>query len=124
MYKFFNNNPYSLKTGDCVVRALSKLFDQSWDKTYTDLSLTGYSLGLMPSNNAVHIAYLNQYGYTLHDLPINCPKCTTVREFSKMYPKGRYFLASGDHVVTLIDGDYYDIFDSGDEIVAYYFSKT
>ena len=42
MYSYANPNPLGLTTSDCVVRALSILLNQSWDKTYTDLCLTGF----------------------------------------------------------------------------------
>ena len=122
MYKFFNPNPFGLLTaGDCVVRALAILLDQDWDQTYTELALNAYSMGTMPSANSVHISYMEQKGYKMHTLP-PCPTCITVKEFAERNPKGKYLLATGDHVVSLIDGDYYDIFDSGQEIVTYYFS--
>lgn len=123
MYKYLNLNPLGRAVDDCVVRALALLLDQSWDKTYTDLTLVGYSMCLMPSNNAVHISYLKQHGYKMHIPSSDCPDCITVREFSERYPNGDYFLACGDHVVTLIQGNYYDVFDSGDEVIVYYFSK-
>ena len=40
-----------------------------------------------------------------------------------MYPKGDYILATGDHVVALRNGIFYDIFDSSDEIVTYFFER-
>jgi len=124
MYKFMNPNPFGkTMAGDCVVRALSILFDQSWDQTYTELSLNGFILGTMPSQNSVHISYMEQHGYKMHTLPHSCPSCITVKEFSERYPNGKYLLCMGDHLVALIRGTYYDIFDSGQEIVAYYFSK-
>lgn len=110
-------------TGDCVIRALTKLLDKSWDEVHVDLSLQSFGMGLMPSNNAVHQVYLKQYGYELHPIPSECPYCITVKEFSEMFPKGRYILATGDHVVALVDGDYFDSFDSSDEIVSYIFKK-
>ena len=122
MYQFYNPNSLGLSTGDCVVRALSKLLNQSWDQTYTELALNGFILARMPSDNAVHTSYMEQHGYVMHTLP-PCPHCITVREFSEMYPRGRFLLATGDHVIALIDGVYYDIFDSGQEIVSYYFSQ-
>lgn len=123
MYKYFNNNPLGLVTGDCVVRGLSKLLNQTWDKTYTDLCLTGYSKCMMPSANAVHIQYLKEHGYEMYTLPSNCPSCITVKEFSQKFPNSEYLLATGDHVVALVFGDYYDSFDSGAEIITYYFKK-
>ena len=123
MYKYLNLNPLGRAVDDCVVRALALLLNQSWDKIYTDLTLVGYSMCLMPSNNAVHISYLKQHGYKMHIPSSDCPDCITVREFSERYPHGSYFLATGDHVVALIQGNYYDVFDSGDEVIVYYFSK-
>jgi hypothetical protein len=52
-----------------------------------------------------------------------CPLCVSVSQFAEEHPTGRYVLACQNHVVSVIDGDYYDSWDSGDEIVIYYFSK-
>ena len=123
MYVYYNNNPLGRAVDDCVVRALSVLLDQTWDITYTDLTLVGYSMCLMPSNNAVHISYLKQHGYKMHVLSLDCPDCVTVKDFAEDHPYGKYFLATGDHAVSLIQGNYYDVFDSGGEVIAYYFSK-
>lgn len=123
MYIYKNPNPLGRIGDDCVVRALTILLDQTWDKTYTDLCLVGYAMGLMPSNNAVHISYLKQHGYKMHTVSNECPDCITIKEFSEQFPNGRYFLATGDHVVALIKGNYYDVFDSANEVIAYYFSK-
>lgn len=124
MFIYFNPNPLGrLNAGDCVVRALCALFDNSWDEVYTNLCLTGYQLCLMPTHNAVHQEYLKQRGYTLYSLPSNCPECINVKEFAKLYPKGNYILAMGDHVVALKDGNFYDVFDSSNEVVSYFFKK-
>ena len=40
------------------------------------------------------------------------------------HPKGIYVVATGSHVVAVVNGDYYDSWDSGDEIVAYYFGNS
>ena len=123
MYKFININPLGrMSAGDCVVRALSVLFGQDWDQTYTELTLLGYIQGTMPSSNEVHMSYMEQHGYYMHILPL-CPHCITVREFAELYSRGRYLLCTGDHVIALVDGTYYDTFDSGNEVVAYYYSK-
>ena len=38
-------------------------------------------------------------------------------------PKGTYVLGTGNHVVAVVNGDYYDMWDSGDEIPAYVWYK-
>ena len=47
----------------------------------------------------------------------------TVREFAKDHPEGKYILGTGTHAVAVIDGDYIDTWDSGDEVPIYYFQE-
>ena len=68
-------------------------------------------------------SYLNYIGFIEVKLPNWCPNCYTVREFCSDFPKGRYMLATGRHVIAVIDGDYYDTWDSGSEIPIAYWRK-
>lgn len=52
-YINFNPNPDRKLVGDCVIRAISKAMNQSWDDTYLGLMLQGYSMHDMPSPNIV-----------------------------------------------------------------------
>jgi hypothetical protein len=47
----------------------------------------------------------------------------TVRDFANEHPHGKYLLVLDEHVVTVVDGDYYDTLDPGDEIPRYYWTK-
>ena len=69
------------------------------------------------------VAYLKRIGYIRKIIPNTCPDCYSVRDFCKEYPKGKYLLAMGNHTVTVIDGDYYDTWDSGNEVPIYYWTK-
>lgn len=53
MYKYYNPNPAGLSVGDCVIRAISKLTNQTWDETFIDICMMGYELKDMPSANHV-----------------------------------------------------------------------
>ena len=53
VFRFYNPNPNKLIVGDCVIRAVSKLLDEDWDRTYARISLQGYKMKDMPSSNAV-----------------------------------------------------------------------
>lgn len=123
MYEYFNPNPLQKKVGDCVIRAISKLTGQDWDTTYMDIILYGYMLKDMPSSNAVWDAYLIDKGYQKYAVPNTCPVCYTVRDFCADHPKGLYLLAIGTHVVCAEDGKYCDTWDSGDEVVMYFYTK-
>ena len=122
-YVFFNPNPLGKKVGDCVIRAISKLTNQSWQTVFMDICLAGYELCDMPSSNAVWAAYLKRRGFRRRVIPDTCPSCYTVKDFCLDNPHGKFLLATGSHVVTVIDGDYYDAWDSGDEVPIYYWSK-
>lgn len=122
-YVMFNANPDWVYVGDCTVRAISKLMDQDWDSTYINLALQGFMLKDMPSSNHVWGSYLRGMGFKRVAIPNTCPDCYTVRDFAGDYPDGKYLLATGTHVVTVENGDYYDTWDSGDEVPIYYWVK-
>lgn len=119
----YNPNPNGVLVGDCVIRAISKLTGQDWDSTYIDLLLQGFVMKDMPSSNAVWGAYLTNKKYKRGVIPNTCPDCYTVEDFANEHPKGAYLLSIGTHVVTVVDGDYYDSWDSGKEIPVYYYHK-
>ena len=123
MFKKTNPNPASNLVGDCVIRAISILTNKSWDYVFLALYMFAHKMYDMPSSNAVWGAYLTDLGYRRYVIPNTCPACYSVRQFCEDNPKGKYLLATGTHVVTVIDGDYYDTWDSGDEVPIYYFTK-
>lgn len=124
MHKIFNPNPRLKKTEDCTVRAICKLFDLDWDSAYLDLMYKGLQLKDMPDNSYVWGAYLMNRGFERYGIPNTCPLCYTVRQFCEDNPTGRYALATQDHVIAVVDGDYYDTWDSGDEVPLYYWKET
>lgn len=126
-YIHFNNNPIALRTGDCVIRACSLATGQSWDSTYNAIADLGQSMGLMPDKGAVWGAYLRQRGFYRDIIPNRCPDCYRVKDFAKDHPRGTYVLAidgNPGHVVCVKNGDWIDIFDSGNEIPTFYYYKV
>lgn len=123
MYKNFNPNPLGKLVGDCVIRGVSKVTNQSWEETYIGICLLGYEMGDMPSANNVWESYLVSKGFSRNLLTDTCPFCYTVKDFCEEYSKGTYLLSTGSHVIAVIDGDYYDAWDSGSEVPMYYWFK-
>ena len=123
MYIRTNPNPDNLMTEDCTIRAIAIATDKSWDETYIDVCIKGFVMKRMPSTNSVWAEYLKEQGFTRHIIPDTCPHCYTVRDFCGEYFKGTYVLGTGSHAVAVIDGNYYDAWDSGDEVPLYYFAK-
>lgn len=122
-YVHYNPNPKNqYDSGDCVIRAICKVTDKDWDTVYMGIVTQGFIDKRMPSLNPVWDRYLINNGFKKRYLP-ECPDCITVKEFAEKYPKGKYIVATGSHVVAIVDGKYYDSFDSGDYILLYYFEE-
>lgn len=123
MFKEFNMNPKGKRVDDCTVRAIALLMGKTWDETFMGLSEVAFDVKNMPSANVVWGRYLTLNGYRRHIIPDTCPDCFTVADFCRDNPYGTFLLATGTHVVTVIDGDYYDTWDSGEEIPTHFWKK-
>lgn len=123
-YCYFNPNPTRKAVGDCAVRAVAKATGKSWEEVYAMLSLEGFLRGDLPNADSVWGAYLRRHGFQRHMLPDTCPDCYTVADFAADHPAGVYVLSMpGRHVVSVVDGDYCDSWDSGGEVPTYFFAK-
>lgn len=87
------------------------------------MCLYGFMRCDMPSANHVWGAYLKSKGWGRAIIPDACPDCYSVKDFCKDNQKGSFVLAISGHVVAVIDGEYYDTWDSGDEIPIYYWYR-
>lgn len=118
-----NPNPKGKTVGDCVVRALSIAFDKGWRDVFKELAILSMIECDMPSSNQIWGEYLGEHGFVRHSLVDTCPLCYTVRDFCNDNPQGLFILACEQHVVTSIDGNYYDSWDSGDKPVLFFWTK-
>ena len=116
MYIHVNPNPNGVYVEDCVVRAICIATDRSWDDVYLNICMQGFLMKDMPSVNNVWGTYLKSIGFVPYALPTNCPDCYTIRDFCAQNRSGIFILATGSHVVAVIDGNYCDAWDSGDEM--------
>lgn len=123
MYIKYNANPAGKNAGDCTIRALCLALNQSWEETYAGVAVEGLRLYDMPSANHVWGAYLRGKGFTREMIPDERGEGYTVANFCKDNPRGIYVLALSGHVVGVIDGNYYDTWDSGNEIPIYFWKK-
>jgi hypothetical protein len=123
MYSYYNANPYKIRVGDCVIRAISKALNQSWEDTYIDLTIQGYLMGDLLSSNAVWDAYLKSKGFKRHIVPNDCPECYTIEDFCNEHSKGIFVIGTGTHCVTVENGCVFDTWNSSGEIPIYYYHK-
>lgn len=124
-YAYYNPNPSGLSVGDCAVRAVSKALGQTWEEAYVGLALEGFLRGDLPNGDSVWGAYLRRHGFQRYLIPDECPDCYTVADFAADHPAGTYILSMpGRHVVTVLDGEYWDSWDSGREVPAYFWHEN
>ena len=119
---FYNPNPKGRFVGDCTIRAICKLTEQDWDTVYANTVFEGFLKKDMPSGNATWGAYLARIGYDREFIPSYLLGRYTVSDFCREHPFGRFLLVLDQHVVTVVDGDYYDTWDSGNEFPSYYWT--
>ena len=123
MFIYTNPNPANKKIGDCVIRAIAIATSTTWEGTYIDLCKEGLGMADLPNSNAVWSSYLRKHGFKREVIPNTCPDCYTVEDFAEDNPYGTYILCTGSHVVTIIDGNAYDAWNSLSEIPTFYFYK-
>lgn len=119
MWVKYNPNPTGRSVGDCAVRAIAKALDTDWEQAYALIVINGFAMGDMPSGDSVWGSVLREHGFYRSAIPNTCPNCYTIEDFCRDNPKGVFVLGTGNHVVTVVDGDYFDIWDSGREIPVY-----
>jgi hypothetical protein len=125
MFIKFSNNPCGRNgVGDCVLRALGRVLEKSWNEVYWDLCFYGAYMCDWGNSNAVWDAYLIDKGFKRAAIPNVCPECYTVEDFARDNPVGRFIVATGTHTVAVIDGDIWDSWNSSHEIITYYYYRS
>lgn len=115
-----NVNPAKNDTADCVIRACVVALNKTWLQVSDEIYELSRKHFLSMSDDRLWGRYLYEKGFTPFLLPENCPSCITIKRFCIMYPHGIYIIGTGSHAVAVIDGNYYDSWDSGDEVPSFF----
>ena len=115
-YKYYQPNKKDLKDnyGDCVIRALTKVTGKAWADVFDDLVPIARELQCMPNGKPCYEKYLTGNGFKYYGISnAKGTKRPTVDSFAKEHKSGTYFVRVSNHVVAIVDGIYYDTWDSG-----------
>lgn len=113
MYVNENVNPRRHKVGDCVVRAIAKAERKGWLETHDNLTTIARSLYTVLNDKMAYSKYLSKYPKIEVMHMVNGKrKRYTVKEIAKEM-KGTYVIRLANHLTTVVDGKYYDIWDCG-----------
>lgn len=122
-FVYYNPNPENKIVGDCTVRAISVALGISWDQAHDDLCDLSGEMHDMPSSNNVWGEYVRLHGFKRHIIEDTCPNCYTIADFARDHRTGTFLVCTGTHVVAVIDGDYIDTWNSGNEVPVFYWRK-
>lgn len=125
MWQYFNPNPRGLHVGDCTVRSICAVTGMDWDSVHKFLCDLSRWLGDMPSADRAWWLLLRLIGFTRWEIIRPCAdgSCYTVRDFARDHPHGAYVLGPPEHAVAVIDGKYFDSWDSGRAVPTYFFAR-
>lgn len=122
-YKYYQPNKKDLKDDhlDCAVRALCKATGRDWLSVYDDLTAIGREMWRLPDEKEVGKQYLENFGFVRRKAVRG--KKPTLKEFARAHKHGTFVVQLTGHVVTVIDGTYYDSWDSGNWATFSYFER-
>ena len=119
-WKYYNPNPRGKRVGDCSTRALAKAV--GGDDWYTAFAAQVAESAIRCDEtdaDDVWGAVLRRHGWHRYVVPDTLDGYT-VRDFCRDHPTGVYVLCPHQHVVCVVDGDWYDTWDSADTVPIYY----
>lgn len=108
-----NPNPAGRHVPDCVIRAISVALGKPWLEVSDELYGYARREFSVTCDDNIWGRYLWDHGFEPFLIPEICPICVSVEIFCRMYPEGTYIIGTGSHAVAVIDGNYYDSWDSG-----------
>lgn len=120
MWIYANPNPAGKQVPDCVIRAICIALNKPWLEVSDELYEFARREYSVTCDDNVWGYYLYSLGFEPFLMPFTCPRCVTVKEFTKYYPMGTYIIGTGSHAVAVIDGNYYDSWDSGNVIPSFF----
>lgn len=125
-YKYYQPNKKDIKDrqGDCVVRALTKVMNKTWLEVFNELIPYAIEIQCMPNSKTCYEKYLKDNGFEYRGISNKKgSKRPTVESFTKEHKAGTFFLNVANHVVSVVDGIYYDTWDSGQCCLYGYYEK-
>ena len=119
-FQYYQPNKLDLKDkyGDCQIRSLSKALDVTWLEAF-DLIMPLCRRYQVPCifdlPNKIEQEAMKELGFEYQGVSNKRgTKRPTVDVFAKEHPTGTYIVNVANHEVAVVDGIYYDTWDSGD----------
>lgn len=125
-FEYYQPNDKDIKDdyGDCVVRSLCKALNKTWIEVFDLLVEKARDEQCMPNSKSAYDKVLNDYGFEYHGISNKKgSKRPTVKSFTADSQDFIAVMRTAHHIVTSVDGKYYDTWDSGDKSLYGYWIK-
>lgn len=125
-FKYYQPNKMDFKDtcGDCAVRAYSKTENIDWLTAYDILYKYSREVWDVVNSKKGFEYTLENTGYTYNKISNKKgSKRPTVESFTKEHKEGIYICVVANHYVSVIDGIYYDTWDSGSKALYGFWNK-
>lgn len=135
-FTFYNRNPYSVFTTDCVIRAISTVLDVPYEEVVMDLAKIQCETGYDKSDKQSYEKYLADKGYVKMKQPRKADNTKyTGTQFCKYIKSKENTFDLGDtptriianigsyHIVAIIDYKVYDTWNSTSGCIGNYWIK-
>lgn len=124
-FHYYNANPKNKRTGDCVIRAIATVTKQSWDRVLRDLTELAIHYGQMVDDKVLYQKYLQKLGFVKYNQPKKFDGTKyTGSEWLRKYPNMTCIAhIGGHHLVAIIEGKIWDIWNSTGGCIGNYWIK-
>ena len=126
-FHYYNANPKNRVTTDCVIRAISTATEIPYNRVVMEMAELQCKTGYDDGDVKLYELYLKQYGFVKHKQPRKADNTKyTGKDFClKIAKKHVRYVANigGHHVVAIVNGKVYDIWDSTGGCIGNYWTK-
>jgi hypothetical protein len=130
-FNFYNANPKNRITGDCVIRALCTAMNEPYDIVYRELFEFSMKTKYMLNDKKCYEKWLESKGWVKKAQPRKSDNtkytgkefCKEIQEYTFNYPSRIIAKIGGHHIVSIIDGRVWDIWDSTNGCIGNYWVK-
>lgn len=115
-YLKLNVNPKNRRTGDCVIRAITKAAGKDWYEVFDGLCALARKKASVPTEVKIYGAYLEQNGFIKQSCsPAAGERRKTVKELAGTLKKPAVVKVANHAVAIDGRGNYVDIWDCGNK---------
>ena len=125
-FHYYNANPKNRITGDCTFRAICTALEQSWEQTVMEMAEMSCRTGYAINDKKGIERYLEEKGWVKHKQPRKADNTKyTGKEFCEKARAYENYIADigGHHIVAIVGGKVYDIWDCTNKCIGNYWTK-